>query len=175
MKHSTIVTLARVSIILLAVLGLCVSCLYIPGLLDGSLSDSLASLRYAEGPDTFGISRVIFLELCVLPCYAILAIGWMLTVAIERDTVFTKKTASLFRIAAFLLCGDAIFYFIGNVVFFIISGYWKAGQLMGTLLTFYLIRLVFIVIVLICALVCAVLCQYLNKAAELKEDNDSIL
>ena len=172
MKHSTIVLLARISIIALAFLGLCVSILYIPGL----LTEDAAAVDLALNDGLIGtqsVFRMIFLEICVLPCYAILAIGWMLTVAIERDTVFTTGAARLFRVASFLLCGDAVFYLLGNIAFFVRRC--TVGLPVLPVLRIYLIRLVFVVIVLICSLVCAVLYQYLNKAAELKEDNDSIL
>ena len=162
MKHSTIILLARIFIIVLAVLGVVVG-LLLPGHTPGDPYLTTPALQVIEDA---------LLELCVLSCFAILVIGWLLTCAIRNDTVFTKKTAGLFRVAAFLLAGSAVLYLVTNVLRLVF------GCLIGEEpfnVKIFLIRCIFFMVALIGALVCAVLYQYLAKAVELKEDNDSIV
>ncbi|MCQ2430837.1 MAG: DUF2975 domain-containing protein [Clostridia bacterium] len=162
MKHSTIILLARIFIIIFALVGLAVAIL-IPG-------------HTPEQPClTSPVGQVIedvLLELCIVLCFAILVIGWLLTSAIRNDTVFTKKTAGLFRIAAFLMLGDAVLYLVTNATRFFV-GCLKEGQPFDV--KAFLIRGVFFMVALVGSLVCGVMYQYLAKAAEIKEDNDSIV
>ena len=109
-------------------------------------------------------SQLIFYWVTSLPCFALLALGWIISNKIKSDNLFSYSTARLIKICAIILFVDLAVFLIGNCVFAFMG--WNE------LMLFYL--LVFAVGLSVACL-CAVLSHYVFKAAVLQEEADGTI
>ena len=75
---------------------------------------------------------LIFLWCSGIPCYAILAVCWKIASNIGKEQAFSMDNARLFRYISRLAAGDSVFFFIGNVVYWLI-GYSHPGIVLESL------------------------------------------
>ena len=109
---------------------------------------------------------LVFIWIASLPCFAILVFIWKVSGAINRDEVFTLRTAKWIKTSAALLFADAGFFFIGNVAFLLFNVSHPGILLISMLGNIFVIAL---------ALLAAVLSRYITKAAELQEVSEGII
>ena len=109
---------------------------------------------------------LIFIWIASIPCFAILIFVWKVSGAINRDEVFTIKTAKWIKTSAVLLFSDAGFFFAGNILFFLLNMSHSGILLLSMLGNIFVIAL---------ALLAAVLSRYITKAAELQEVSEGMI
>ncbi len=126
-----------------------------------ALGDSLI-----EGSPEFASWRwpwLIFLWVTALPCYAALAAGWRIAASIGRDRSFSEDNARLLQRVAWLAAGDTAFFFLGNVVFMLLSMNHPGVLLASLLICFGGVAV---------AVAAACLSHLVRKAADLQEQSD---
>ena len=106
---------------------------------------------------------MIFLWITAIPCYAILVLAWKIAVNIGENRSFSSSNAALLQGIAWLVAGDILFFFLGNVVFFFMSMNHPGIFLISLLICF----VGFSVTVAV-----ACLSHLVRKAADLQEQSD---
>ena len=109
---------------------------------------------------------IIFLWAVAVPCLAVLIYIMKVSQAIERDKVFTNKTANWIKTSAILLFAGTGFFFAGNVVFLLLK--------MSDLKIFQL-SIFASMFALALATLAAILSRYIVKAAVLQEESEGTL
>ena len=79
---------------------------------------------------------LIFLWATGVPCYAALVIGWRIAVNIGKDRSFSEDNARHLKRIALLAAGDAVFFFIGNIVL-LFANMSHPGVVLGSLLVVF--------------------------------------
>lgn len=64
---------------------------------------------------------LIVLWVTGIPCYAALVFGWKIAGSIGRDESFTEKNASRLKMISYLAIADSVFFFLVNVVFWLLN------------------------------------------------------
>ncbi len=104
-----------------------------------------------------------FLWISGVPCYAVLAVSWLVCEDIAKDRAFTEKNAKRLKIISILAGADTLFLFLGNIALLLIEK--------NNLFTMAFCALVaFLGIVLSVAF--AALSHLVARAAELQEECD---
>ena len=106
---------------------------------------------------------MIFLWCTAIPCYIVLVLGWKIAGNIGADRSFSKENAELLQSIAWLIAGDILFFFLGNVVFLFFS-----INHPGIILLSLLICVIGIAI----SIAAACLSHLVRKAADLQEQSD---
>ena len=106
---------------------------------------------------------MIFLWLTAIPCYSILVLAWKIAVNIGNDRSFSVKNAELLQSIAWLIAGDILFFFLGNVIFLFLS-----MNHPGIILLSLLICAIGIAV----SIAAACLSHLVRKAADLQEQSD---
>lgn len=118
--------------------------------------------RHSEYSDWY-YPWLVFLWLTAVPCYIVLYLGWKVSKNIGRDNSFCTQNAVIMKIVSTLTAGDSLFFFIGNIV------YWLMGFNHPSMV---LASLVIVFIGIAMTVGAAVLSHLIMKAAKLKEEND---
>jgi cytochrome bd-type quinol oxidase subunit 2 len=105
----------------------------------------------------------IFLLLTALPCYLTLFIGWQIADNIRHDKSFIMENVNKMRLVSKLAAGDALFFFLGNIVLFLCG-----MNHPGILLLSLFVSFAGVVI----SVGMAVLTYHAEKATELQDEND---
>ncbi|MCL2810400.1 MAG: DUF2975 domain-containing protein [Clostridia bacterium] len=147
MSSKTLCAMVRAAVIAVAVCGLATCGLILPSIIAD-------------------IPWLLFLWAAAAPCFAILVLIWHVSTAIRQEKVFTVKTARLVKVASLLLFGDVIFFFMGNIIFVLLS----MSEPTILLLSFFID-----VIGVSLAVLAGVLSRYLTKAAALQEEADGTI
>ncbi|MBQ0091886.1 MAG: DUF2975 domain-containing protein [Clostridiales bacterium] len=169
MKNKTLITLSQISIAFLFFVGICICLFWYP------LSISFSTLRFVSGESSSSVlvdqiqtiafwSQLIFAWIASVPCFVALVLGFRATIYAKGDEFFSKKNAKIFKIISVMLFIDSVLFIIGNIVFMFLK--WNP---------FALIYYVIGALGIIFALASCFTYRYLEKAASLKEENDSIL
>ena len=106
---------------------------------------------------------LVFLWISGIPCYIFLALGWKIATNIGKDNSFSKENAKYFKWGAWLAAGDTAYFFIGNIVLLLLNMSHPGITLASMVVSFIGISIA------VCA---AVLSHLVQKASELKEEND---
>lgn len=106
---------------------------------------------------------LIFLWSTALPCYAVLAAVWKLSLNLGKHQIFTFGNARIINVISALAFGDTVFFLIGCLVFFFL-GMSHPGIIIGSL---------FVGFFALCfSFCCRELSRYMKRAAELQEQSD---
>jgi len=124
-----------------------------------------AALRRTED-SSYYMPWLVFLWAAAVPCFIIVALVWKVSTAIKNDRVFTFETARLVKTGSVLLFCDVGFFFVGNVVLFILNLSHPGVLLASLFIDVFGVSL---------ALLAAVLARYLTKAAALQEEADGTI
>ena len=144
---------------ILAVAGLCGVILY--AAVIPAYGMNLRAL-YPEFSNRF-LPWLIFLWISGIPCFAALVLAWRIVVNIGKDRSFSMDNARLLRWISRLAAGDAVFFFLGNVLLFLLSMS-HPGVVLASLV------IVFVGVAV--AVAAAVLSYLVQKAAALQEQSD---
>ena len=106
---------------------------------------------------------MIFLWCTSIPCFLVLALGWMIAVNIGADRSFSSENAQLLRRIAWLAAGDTVFFFAGNVLLFFLNMNHPGILLISLLICFAGVA---VTVAAIC------LSHLVQKAADLQEQSD---
>ena len=106
---------------------------------------------------------IIFLWATAVPCYAVLAMGWKIAANIGNDRSFSVDNAKLLHVIAWAAAGDALFFFAGNVVLWLMNMNHPGVLLASLLICFAGIAV---------AVAAACLSHLVRKAAALQDEND---
>lgn len=156
MTQKSIATLARVIIILFAVLG---------AAFFGAAIPLFGADTVQQNPEFSGwfVPWLIFLEPIAVPCYAALVFAWRIASTIARGEAFRAKNARRFKIISLLALGTSVYFFVGNVVL-IFAGMHHPGV--------FLISFVLVFIGVSISAAAAILSYMVRKAAVLQEESD---
>ena len=150
-KHSLTV-LSRITIIVIALCGICIC---------GFVYPFLVSLNgLGEGSELIMWCELAFYWSSSLPCFAILVLAWLVASTFDTE-LFTRRNARLFKVSAILLLSDAIYFLIGNIVFAIL------GYNPFAILFFFLV-----ITALSVSLALGAAGYYVARAAALREENE---
>lgn len=156
MKKSLISTIAKISIIAFAFIGLYACAIWYP---ITNFSESLFGT--AQDKIYKNIIRFVFYLGTSVPCFVILFYAWKIASAIKNDNVFTYESANLIKKCTLILLIDDILFTLGNSAFLLLG--WREY-------VFYYFVLAAIGLVASCVLY--LMFYYVNEAAELKEEID---
>ena len=106
---------------------------------------------------------MIFLWITSIPCYAILVLAWKIAVNIGANRSFSSENAGLLQGIAWLVAGDILFFFLGNVVFFFMNMNHPGIFLISLLICFVGFSV---------TVAAACLSHLVRKAADLQEQSD---
>ena len=156
MTQKTLSKLAKVIILLFCLLGVAFYGVAVPFGGRELLADA-PDLQYCYLP------WLIFMELMVIPDYAVLVYAWKISDSIGRDKAFSSINAKRFRQVSLLALATTVYFFVGNTVFFLLNMNHPAVYLVSFVLTFIGASI---------AAAAAILSYLSRKAADLQEESD---
>ena len=106
---------------------------------------------------------LVFLWLTALPCYGVLICAWRVAGNIGKGSAFSHDNGKAFRGIFRLAMGDTLFFFVGNMVL------WLLGRNHPAIFAGSLILVFFGVAISVCA---KALSHLVGSAAELQAEND---
>ena len=106
---------------------------------------------------------LIFLWISGIPCFAVLVLGWKIASSIGRDRSFSQQNARLLQWISRLAAGDAVFFFLGNVLLLLLDMSHPGVVLAALVIVFVGVAV---------AVAAAVLSYLVQKAAALQEQSD---
>ncbi|MBQ8850735.1 MAG: DUF2975 domain-containing protein [Clostridia bacterium] len=153
MSKRSLFILARILIIVIALCGLCICGFIYPFLVSLNGLDKVSEITMW--------SQLIFYWLSSVPCFVILGLAWKVSASFKSE-LFTFENASRFKLSSLLLFADAVFFFVGNLIFTLI------GCNPFVIIFFFLI-----VTALSVALALGAAGHYVAKATEIREENEA--
>ena len=155
MSKRSLSILSKLTIIVIAVCGLCIC---------GFVYPFLVSLNgLGEGSEIIMWCELIFYWSSSIPCFIILFLAWRVASTFNTE-LFTGKNARLFKLSAILLLGDAIYFLVGNIIFAFI------GYNPFAILFFFLV-----ITALSVSLALGAAGYYVALAAALREENEEFV
>lgn len=106
---------------------------------------------------------MVFLWLTAVPCYIALYFGWSIATEIGRDNSFSIQNSLSLRNIAIAAAVDAVFFFLGNILFLLLNMSHPAVFLLSCFLVFGGVAI---------AVAAACLSHLVFKAARMREEND---
>ena len=106
---------------------------------------------------------LIFLWISGIPCFAALVLAWRIVVNIGKDRSFSMDNARLLQWISRLAAGDAVFFFLGNVLLLLLDMSHPGVVLAALVIVFVGVAV---------AVAAAVLSYLVQKAAALQEQSD---
>ena len=106
---------------------------------------------------------LILVVLTCIPCYAVLVLAWGMAVSVQNDKQFSHKNSGRLKKIAFCAIADTLFFFVGNIIFWIIGINIPAVVIVSAIILFVGIAF---------SAACEVLSGMVEKAAILQEEND---
>lgn len=125
--------------------------------------------QYCQGKPGIRIlllSLAVFLLGTALPVFAALICGWIITSEIACDRSFSNKNAKLLKAISFLAAGDAIYFFLGNIVFLSLDMN-HPGIVLASLFAVFIGAAI--------AVAAAVLSHLVYKAAQIQAENEGTI
>ena len=153
------IKLARWLKCILAVAGLCALALY-AGVIP--VEGLRLQAAYPEFSNRF-FPWLIFLWISGIPCFAALVLAWRIVVNIGKDRSFSMDNARLLQWISRLAAGDAVFFFLGNVLLLLLDMSHPGVVLAALVIVFVAVAV---------AVAAAVLSYLVQKAAALQEQSD---
>jgi hypothetical protein len=163
MSNKNIGLCIRVAVAIVTLAGLLLCAFWYP------FNISFTTLPWHGEEVTAAQNRDFYVQLAFywavsLPCFIIMVFIWNISTRIRRGEIFSFEIYRYLKFSGIILLADCGVFFAGNTVFYLLE-----------LNPFFVIYLIIGMVGVAFAL-CAIALAYLAKnAAELKEDNDSIL
>jgi hypothetical protein len=109
---------------------------------------------------------LLFIWATGIPCYVALVLAWKIAANIGADRSFSPANAGLLKWISRLAVGDAAFFFVGNIVLWLLNMNHPGIVLFSLLVVFAGVAI---------AVASAVLSHLVEKAAELQEQSDGTI
>ena len=106
---------------------------------------------------------LIFISCTALPCCLALYFAWKIFTNIGNDDSFSKENADYLKWISWLAAGDAAFFFLGNIILFLLGMSHPAAGLYSLFIVFAGIAV---------SVAAAALSHLVLKAAKLQEDSN---
>lgn len=156
MKQKEVARWLKVIVVITGLIGMAACCWVAPALgMDLSLMNP--DLKWLFWP------CLIFIWITAVPFYWILLIGWRLCSAIEGDEFFTSYSARCFKHISLLAVAECLLYLAGMVTLLVMQVLHPSIMMAMGLVIF---------IALAIALAAAALSHLIQKAADMKQEND---
>ena len=104
-----------------------------------------------------------FLWIAGLPCFAVLFFAWRIAESIGNDRSFSKSNATLLKWIAWMAAGDALCFFMGNVLLLLLNMSHPGVALLSLIVVFAGVCI---------AVAAAALSHLVLKATDLQEQSD---
>ena len=156
MEQKTLSRWLKAIIIGIGLFGLTVYAAVVPALADHMLQ---AYTEYAPAV----LPWKIFIGCSALPCYAVLFFAWKIASNIGIDRSFSEENAKNLKWISALAAGDALFFFLGNVLLLLANMNHPGIVLASSVVVFVGIAV---------AVASAALSHLVKKAAALQEQSD---
>lgn len=121
--------------------------------------------RYPSSERSY-LPWLIFIWCTAIPCYLSAFWGWRITGEIRRDNSFSHENSAYLRRIMLAMLSDAAFFFVGNIVMLVLG--------MSDFRVFFTAALVCFLVVAV-ATAAAALSHLVEKAARMREENESII
>ncbi len=110
MTQKSMSVLARIIIIMFALLGV---------VLFGFAVPLFGADVVADNPEfsSWYAPWLVFIELMLFPCYAVLVLAWRITSTIRAGKAFCMRNSVRFKAASLLALITSAYFFAGNIVF----------------------------------------------------------
>ncbi|MBR2520757.1 MAG: DUF2975 domain-containing protein [Oscillospiraceae bacterium] len=156
MKQSTLSKWLKFIILGVGVCGILVYAVFVP---------EYGRSTVEANPEFTGwfVPWLVFLSVTALPCYAALVLAWKIAVNIGCDRSFSTENARYLKWISFLAAGDALYFFIGNVVMLVLDMNHPGIALASLLIVFAGLAV---------TVASAALSHLVGKAAALQEQSD---
>ena len=105
----------------------------------------------------------IFIWCSGIPCFAVLLFAWKIATGIGRDRSFTNENANSLHWISALAVGDALFFFLGNILLLFLNMNHPGIVLASSIVVFIGVAV---------AVASAALSHLVKKAAALQEQSD---
>lgn len=151
----------RLSVILLALCGICICVFWYP--FSRLLFNSEAGTPDAPGEAGLWAHRTL-LWVAAIPCFVVLGLAWKVASAIGQDQAFTTLTAKTIRTAARILFVDSMGYLVLNLALLPLGGFLFMG-----------VHFFFILVGLVISVLAAILSHLVQKAALIREENEGTI
>lgn len=141
-------------------LGFAVCGVIILGIAVPSIGKSIVK-AYPEFAGAY-LPWMVFLWIAAVPCYIVLALGWQIASNIARDNAFSSANAKLLKAIAILSAVDAVYFFVGNIVLWLLNMNHPGFVLMS------------LVVVFLGAAICvasSALSHLTSRAADIEDEN----
>ncbi len=166
MKNQTVSLLAKISITVIALAALSVCAFGYPFSISlgvvGVVSGEAVPITDAQSVAFY--TQLIFYLVNSLPWFAVLVIAWQIADSIKADKIFTSVNAKRLNKAFILIFSSSCVYLLGTTVFTALK--WNP---------FAIVYLFVGVVALVLSFVIFVLAKYIDKARELREENEAII
>ncbi|MEA5026655.1 hypothetical protein SDC9_117438 [bioreactor metagenome] len=108
----------------------------------------------------------LFIWLTAVPCYIAVVLVWKIAAEVEADNSFSMINAGYLKGIMIAALADTLFFFTGNVLFFFMNMNHPGVFILALLICFAGI---------VVAVAAAVLSHLVEKAAKLKEENETFI
>lgn len=156
MEQKTLSRWLKGIIIGIGLCGLTVYATVVPALAEYMLE------RYPEFAAAV-LSWKIFIWCSGIPCFAVLFFAWEIVSSIGADRSFTDENAKSLKWISALAAGDALFFFLGNILLLLMNMNHPGVVLASSVVVFIGIAV---------AVASAALSHLVKKAASLQEQSD---
>ena len=118
-----------------------------------------------DNPEFSGwfVPWLVFVSVTAGPCYAALVFGWLTARNIGRDRSFCRENAAYMRVVSILAAADAAYFFVGNVVLWLLGMNHPGVVIISTVPVFLGVAI---------SVAAAVASHLIGKAAALQEENE---
>ncbi len=149
----------KVIIFILGLLGLGVYGVVIPWSLEAFV-ETYPEFSY------FYIPWLVFLIISAVPLYFILGLGMSVSSEISKGNSFTIKNVKNLRGVALCLVIEAVYFFLGNIIFWLNTLNFLGVVLAATVLCIFIVCI---------AAAVNILAHLVNKAVEIREENEGFI
>ena len=156
MSQKSLSILLKISVIVLAFVGLCAYTVLFPLYWVKKLS------LFPELSDRF-LPWLLFITFTSIPVFFALTLCFLLAVNIGKDKSFTQRNARYLKWITIDAAATCVYFLVGNFVMFF-SGISRPG--------IFLLSIIVVILGLTIAVVAAVLSNLVAKAAAIKDEND---
>lgn len=163
MSNKAISILVRLMIAVTFLIGIGICILWYPFSISltavGVVNETLTKSQLIEF-----WTQLIFYWCVSLPCFAVLIISWKMPIFKDLEALCSFKDVKRLKIISYILFADCAVFLIGNLIFLLLK--WN---------DFALVYLAIFIVGIIIAFIFTALAHYAERAAIMREENESYI